>query len=101
MSIRKYVHQVKPIQENHIEPIDKIQNLFDKNNLKSILINTVHDSVVVDVHPNERGIAVELMRKGSLQVIDSLKEIYGIDFNVPLDTEVKIGNNWLNLKLIT
>ena len=26
MSIRKYVHQVKPIQENHIEPIDKIQN---------------------------------------------------------------------------
>ena len=78
-----------------------IQNLFDKNNLKSILINTVHDSVVVDVHPNERGIAVELMRKGSLQVIDSLKEIYGIDFNVPLDTEVKIGNNWLNLKLIT
>ena len=29
MSIRKYVHQIRPIQEDyieHIEPIDKIQN---------------------------------------------------------------------------
>ena len=40
------------------------------------------------------------MRKGSLQVIDSLKEIYGINFNIPLNTEIKMGNNWLDLKLI-
>ena len=32
MSIRKYVHQVKPIQENHIEPIDKIQNYLNHLN---------------------------------------------------------------------
>ena len=77
-----------------------IQKLFDKHNVKSMLINTVHDSVVADVYPDEEDIAVNLMRKGSAQVVDSLKELYGIDFNVPLDTEVKIGENWLNTNVV-
>ena len=68
-----------------------------KHNLKSMLINTVHDSVVADIHPDEEGIAINLMQKGSANVIKSLQELYGIDFNVPLDTEIKIGENWLNL----
>ena len=78
-----------------------IQNLFDEHNLKSMLINTVHDSVVADIHPDEEGIAINLMQKGSANVIKSLQELYGIDFNVPLDTEIKIGENWLNLSLVT
>ena len=73
---------------------------MDKNNVKSILINTVHDSVVADVHPDEEEIMINLMHKGSLQVIDSLQETYGIEFNVPLDTEIKAGYNWLNLGLV-
>ena len=77
-----------------------IQKLFDKHNVKSMLINTVHDSVVADVYPDEEDIAVNLMRKGSAQVVDSLKELYGIDFNVPLETEVKIGENWLNTNVV-
>ena len=77
-----------------------IQKLFDKHNVKSMLINTVHDSVVADVYPDEEDIAVNLMRTGSAQVVDSLKELYGIDFNVPLDTEVKIGENWLNTNVV-
>ena len=34
------------------------------------------------------------------KVIDSLKDTYGIDFNIPLDTEIKIGYNWLDLKIV-
>ena len=40
------------------------------------------------------------MREGSSNVIKSLKETYGIDFNVPLDTEIKIGYDWLDLKVV-
>jgi hypothetical protein len=29
-----------------------------------------------------------------------LKEYYGINFNVPLDTEIKMGYDWLNMKEI-
>ena len=77
-----------------------IQELVIKNNLKSVLINTVHDSVVADVHPDEEDMMIKIMQTGSLQVVDSLQETYGINFNIPLDTEVKVGYNWLDLKLV-
>ena len=77
-----------------------IQELVKKHNLKSMLINTVHDSVVADIHPDEESIMVNVMRKGASKVIDSLKDTYGIDFNIPLDTEIKIGYNWLDLKIV-
>jgi len=77
-----------------------IQELIDKHNLKSMLINTVHDSVVADIHPDEETQMVAVMREGAAKVIESLKNIYNIDFNVPLDTEVKIGYDWLNLDVV-
>ena len=77
-----------------------IQELVDKHNLKSMLINTVHDSVVVDIHPDEEITMVRLMREGASNVIKSLKDTYDIDFNVPLETEVKIGYDWLNLEVV-
>jgi DNA polymerase-1 len=68
------------------------------NGYKSMLVNSVHDSVVLDVHPLEE--------KDVLGIIDSvnknLKEIvesyYNIDVNVPLLLESKIGDNWLDVK---
>jgi len=77
-----------------------IQELINKHNLKSMLINTVHDSVVADIHPDEETQMVAVMREGAAKVIESLKNIYNIDFNVPLDTEVKIGYDWLNLDVV-
>tara|TARA_R110002050_G_scaffold283328_2_gene431708 strand:- start:267 stop:467 length:201 start_codon:yes stop_codon:yes gene_type:complete len=65
-----------------------------------MLINTVHDSVVADIHPDEESTMVKVMREGSAKVIESLKEIYDIDFNVPLDTEIKIGYDWLDLEVV-
>jgi DNA polymerase I-like protein with 3'-5' exonuclease and polymerase domains len=28
-----------------------------------------------------------------------MKEMYDIDFNVPLDVEIKVGSNWLETKV--
>ena len=77
-----------------------IQELIEKHNLKSMLINTVHDSVVADIHSDEESIMVNVMREGASKVINSLKDTYGIDFNIPLDTEIKIGYNWLDLEIV-
>ena len=30
-----------------------------------------------------------------------MKDMYGIDFNVPLDVELKVGSNWLETKVYT
>tara|TARA_B100000513_G_scaffold129018_1_gene57486 strand:- start:367 stop:660 length:294 start_codon:yes stop_codon:yes gene_type:complete len=75
-----------------------IYKLMKKQNLKSLLINTVHDSIIADVHPDETYIMGKIFDEGTSNVIQSLKEYYDIDFNVPLDTEIKIGYNWLDME---
>ena len=76
-------------------------NIFNKMKelkLKSKLINTVHDSIVVDVSKEEMENVKKCLYGGCREVINSLKERYSIEFNVPLDTELKMGYDWLNLK---
>ena len=81
-----------------IVPIVLLEIETRLNGYKSMLVNSVHDSVVLDVHPLEE--------KDVLRIIDdvnkSLKSIvesyYDIDVNVPLLLESKIGDNWLDVK---
>ena len=81
-----------------IVPIVLLEIETRLNGYKSMLVNSVHDSVVLDVHPLEE--------KDVLRIIDdvnkSLKSIvesyYDIDVNVPLLLESKIGYNWLDVK---
>lgn len=47
----------------------------------------------------EEQIMKEICIKGALDVTKTLKDVYDIDFNVPLDVEVKIGKNWLDMGL--
>ena len=68
-----------------------------KAKLKSVLINTVHDSIVVDIYPDEEQQVIDVFKEGAGNVVPRLKEQYNIDFNVPLDVEMKIGYNWLKL----
>ena len=75
-----------------------IYNLMREHKVKSLLVNTVHDSIVADVYPGEESVMGKIFKQGTSSVIQSLKEYYNIDFNVPLDTETKIGYNWLDMK---
>jgi DNA polymerase I-like protein with 3'-5' exonuclease and polymerase domains len=72
------------------------QKLLDNNDTKSILINTVHDSIVADVFPGEEHIVAECLTQGCLGVVDELMERYSVDFDVPLEVEIKVGPNWLD-----
>jgi DNA polymerase I-like protein with 3'-5' exonuclease and polymerase domains len=75
-----------------------IYNLMKDKKVKSLLVNTVHDSIVADVYPGEEDVMSDIFNQGTADVIPALKKYYNIDFNVPLDTELKIGNNWLDMK---
>ena len=75
----------------------EVYKLMKEAKLKSVLVNTVHDSIVVDIHPDEEQDVINLFSKGAGNVIPRLKQQYNIDFNVPLDVEMKIGYNWLKL----
>ena len=76
----------------------KIYELMKEQKVKSLLINTVHDSIVADVYPGEEAAMSKIFKQGTASVIPALKEYYGINFNVPLDTELKTGYNWLDIK---
>ena len=76
-----------------------IWSLMKEKNVKSLIINTVHDSVVVDVYPGEEDIIESIIKTGCSRVKDSLLQLYDCDFNVPLDIEIKKGSNWLDLNV--
>ena len=70
------------------------------DNMSSVVINTVHDSIVVDVHPDEKDEVIQLLRDSMLSIKDECSKRYLINFDMPIDIELKIGNDWLNLKEI-
>jgi len=76
-----------------------IQELLEEHKTKSLLINTVHDSIVADVFPGEESIVASCLNNGCLGVIQRMKDMYNINFNVPLDVELKVGSNWLDTKV--
>tara|TARA_R100001440_G_scaffold21171_1_gene34996 strand:- start:9158 stop:11200 length:2043 start_codon:yes stop_codon:yes gene_type:complete len=66
--------------------------------LHSGIVNSVHDSVVVDVHPSEKEYVVEMIDTLNEDLNSIVEEAYGIKINVPLLLEAKIGKNWLDIK---
>tara|TARA_R100001082_G_scaffold104635_1_gene76121 strand:+ start:72 stop:818 length:747 start_codon:yes stop_codon:yes gene_type:complete len=66
--------------------------------LQSCLVNTVHDSVVIDVHPAEETEVINLIKKVNDDLNDIIDSYYDVKINVPMVLEAKIGNNWLDTK---
>lgn len=63
--------------------------------MQSFLVNTVHDSAVAELHPDE----VELFHETAVKAFTEyvyfyLDYLYGIKFNVPLGVGFKAGEYW-------
>ena len=64
--------------------------------MKSCLVNTVHDSMVIDIHPDETEQVLNMINDMNEGLTDLIEVAYGIRMNVPLLLEAKIGLNWLD-----
>jgi DNA polymerase I-like protein with 3'-5' exonuclease and polymerase domains len=64
--------------------------------LQSCVVNSVHDSMVVDVHPDEEQKVLHIIQLLNSGINDLVEDKYGIKMNVPLLLEAKIGPNWLD-----
>ena len=73
-----------------------IEKLLD--GMESCVVNSVHDSIVIDVHPNEERQVIDLINKTNDDLPNLITLRWGIEFNVPLLLESKIGENWLDTK---
>jgi len=101
-----YFTQIKnyPVQSFATADIVPIALLhIDKllDNMQSCVVNTVHDSIVIDVHPEEEQGVVDIINRTNEELPNLITLRWGITFNVPLLLESKIGPNWLDTKDIT
>jgi DNA polymerase I-like protein with 3'-5' exonuclease and polymerase domains len=68
--------------------------------VKSLCVLTVHDSIVVDVHPDEKDIVKEILIDAMENVAKEVKVRFNYEMVIPLAIEIKSGSNWLNGNVI-
>ena len=98
-----YFTQIKnfPVQSfatADIVPIVLLDIEKQLNKLQSCIVNTVHDSIVIDVHPDEIQDILGVIENINKKLKDLVDKHFNICFNVPLLLEAKIGDNWLDTK---
>jgi len=76
-----------------------LMDIHDKLSvLNSCIVNTVHDSIVIDVHPDEIQKVIYIIKQVNSYIDSLIQSEFKIEINVPLLLEAKIGNNWLDTK---
>ena len=98
-----YFTQIKnfPVQSfatADIVPLALINIEKELQTKESCIVNTVHDSIVIDVHPKETQDVLNIIKKINENLKFLVDKQFKIDFNVPLLLEAKIGDNWLDTK---
>ena len=66
--------------------------------MKSCIVNTVHDSIVIDIHPDEEQDVIDIIQSTNDELPHLIARRWGVEMNVPLLLEAKIGPNWLDTK---
>jgi len=81
-----------------VVPLSCIRALrrFRELSLQSKLVLTVHDSIVVDCHPDEREPVLGALRWAMTEVVDEITERWNYTFTLPLEIEISEGKNWLD-----
>lgn len=67
----------------------EIDNIFEKENIKSKMLLQVHDELIFNVYKDE------LDRVKNI-VYDTMTKVF--DLKVPLDVDIEVGNNWYEAK---
>lgn len=77
----------------------QVRLLLKEYNAKSILILTVHDSVVIDTHPEEKELVLKILKEAwRITVKEEPIRRWKYEIKIPLEIEIKGGPNWLELK---
>ena len=84
---------IVPVALLHIDALLK--------DMRSCVVNSVHDSIVIDVHPDEEQQVIKVIQDTNGALPSLITSRWGVVFNVPLLLEAKIGKNWLDVVDVT
>jgi DNA polymerase I-like protein with 3'-5' exonuclease and polymerase domains len=71
-----------------------------RQQVKSLLILTVHDSVTADVYPGEEDVMIQLFKKVFDKIPEMMYNRFKLEIKIPIGYDLKIGTNWSNLKKV-
>ena len=74
----------------------RLDKMMRRRNLNSVICNTVHDSIVLDVHPDEKEACINLLAYAMRSLPEETMNRYGVEYDMPVGIELKIGKNWLD-----
>ena len=91
-------YPVQSVATAEIVPLGVILlfNKLKEKGLQSVVINTVHDSVLIDTHPDEIDIVKEVGPQCLLDAQDEAKKRFGLPDYIPLEVEMSYGKNWMD-----
>lgn len=71
---------------------------FKNANINGVSINTVHDSIVVDVADNDVAKTVTLFREVFRDVPKNINKIFNIGFDLAIKCEIEVGHNQCDME---
>jgi DNA polymerase I-like protein with 3'-5' exonuclease and polymerase domains len=89
-------YPVQGFATGDVVPVVLIEMEKNLQGMQSCIVNTVHDSMVIDVHPNETQQVIKLVEEMNNGLNKLVEKYYGVTMNVPLLLEAKLGENWLD-----
>lgn len=89
-------YPVQGFATGDVVPVVLIEMEKNLQGMQSCIVNTVHDSMVIDVHPDETQQVIKLVEEMNNGLNNLVEKYYGVTMNVPLLLEAKIGDNWLD-----
>ena len=81
-------------------PMALVKLHHDMEDMRSVICNTVHDSIVIDVYPGEEDQCVQVMSNAMLCLPQETKRRYNKEYSMPVGIELKMGKNWLDLEAV-
>ena len=90
-----YNYPIQGFATAEIIPLALVAAWHRMRGLRSFLVNTVHDSIIAEVHPTEVDLWSEVAKQ--CLIVDSyelIEKLYGIKLTVPLGAGVKVATHW-------
>lgn len=90
-----YNYPVQAFATAEIIPCALVAAWHRTKGMESFMVNTVHDSIIFELHPDEVGLFADVAKQclidDSYNMISSL---YGVELTVPLGAGVKVDTHW-------
>ena len=88
-------YPVQGFATGDVVPVVLIEIEKNLQGMHSCVVNSVHDSVVIDVHPDETDQVIQVIKNMNNGLNKLVEDAYSVTMNVPLLLEAKLGPNWL------